>query len=66
MTLMPLQWPRRDNRLACEEGGGMGYDSMTFGIVVGSNGDGSIQAAKGQRQLIAVQGRGARHAGPIK
>jgi hypothetical protein len=52
--------------MPCEEGEGMGNDTMSFAIGSGGGGDGSIQAAQGQWQSIAAQGDGEQWAGPIK
>jgi hypothetical protein len=40
----------------------MGNNAMSFAVIVLGSGDGSIQAAQGQWQLIAMQGRGVRWA----
>jgi hypothetical protein len=47
-------------------GEGMGNDAMSFAVIVSGSGDGLIQAARVQRQLIAAQGCGAQRAGLIK
>jgi hypothetical protein len=44
----------------------MGNNGISFAVVIGGSGDGSIQAAQGQRRSIAVQERGVRRAGLIK
>ncbi len=52
--------------VACEEGEGMGNNTMSFAVIVIGGGDGSIQAAQGQLRLITAQGPGARRAGLIE
>jgi hypothetical protein len=44
----------------------MDNKARSFAVVVLGGSNKSIQAAQGQRQLIAVQGCGAQRAGPIK
>jgi hypothetical protein len=44
----------------------MGNNGTSFAIIVDGNRNGSIQAAQGWWRSIAVQGRGARWAGPIQ
>jgi hypothetical protein len=51
---------------ACEEEEGMGNNAMSFALIVIVIGNGSIQAAQGQQQLISVQGHGAKWAKPIE
>jgi hypothetical protein len=51
---------------ACEEEEGMGNNAMSFALIVIVIGNGSIQAAQGQWQLISVRGHGAKWAEPIE
>jgi hypothetical protein len=44
----------------------MGNKAMSFAVSGGGSNKGSIQAAQGQRGLIASQGLGAQRAGPIE
>jgi hypothetical protein len=52
--------------MACEKGEGMGNNATSFAVIVGGRGNGSIQAAQGQRRSITARGRGAQRAGPIE
>jgi hypothetical protein len=44
----------------------MGNNAISFALIVIVIGNGSIQAAQGQQQLISVRGHGAKWAEPIE